>query len=321
MKRLLCTLFILLMLAGCTPATERPTSTPGLTEPVQTQTPALSPAPEPVRVLFVADCDTQDAADFFFGAAKSAHAEGWQISTFAGDGFKDAVLLEKYDGILALITQQNTSVDDLSAVASQGTHIAIADLRGHEPVDGVSYAYYDTTMAASAALDAAISYPPHDTPVRLIALLEKKGSPADEAFREGVQLGRVFSKASHYGTNAQDVRNFMDEQLEAYVEGTIDAVYAENEHLAQTALDALSDLDRTDMEVFCVPANALSAQRGMYQRWTFPVVMGADLVIVGEGRARALAELMNGGAPNISSFLPVKQIPGETKPDEKVPAP
>jgi ABC-type sugar transport system substrate-binding protein len=106
----------------------------------------------------------------------------------------------------------------------------------------------------------------------------------------------------------------MDAQLETYVEGTIDAVYAENEHLAQVALEALSALGRTDMEVFCVPAGALSAQRGMYQKWTFPVAMGADLVIVGEGSARALAELMKGGAPNVSSFLPVKWIPDETIP-------
>jgi hypothetical protein len=42
------------------------------------------------------------------------------------------------------------------------------------------------------------------------------------------------------------------------------------------------------------------------------VLMGADLVAVGEGRAKALAVLMNGGDPQESSFAPVKRIPGET---------
>ncbi len=160
-------------------------------------------------------------------------------------------------------------------------------------------------------LDAAIAYPPHDTPVRLIALLEKKGSPADDAFREGMKMGRVFPKATHYGTDKQKALNFMEDQLDAYVEGTVDAVYAENEQLARAALDALSVRSRTDMEVFCVPAGALSEQRRLYEKWTFPVLMGADLFAVGEGRAKALAALMNGGGQQESSFAPVKRIPGE----------
>jgi hypothetical protein len=49
-------------------------------------------------------------------------------------------------------------------------------------------------------VDAAIAYPPHDTPVRLIALLEKKGSPADDAFREACEREAGFPKATYYGT-------------------------------------------------------------------------------------------------------------------------
>ena len=312
MKRLLGMVLLLLIMVGCTPAVPRQTPMPVQTEPEVVATPEPNPTPAPVQVLLVADCSAQEAAEFFFGAAQSAQAEGWRLSTHAGDGFADAVLHEKYDGILALITHEDTSVDALSVAVRAGVYVAIANMHQHEPVPGISCAYYDTTQAASDALDAAIAYPPHDTPVRLIALLEQKSSPADDAFREGVKRGRVFPKATHYETAKQKARDFMEDQLDRYVEGTIDAVYAENEQLARAALDALSTRNRTDMEVFCVPSGALYAQRGLYEKWTFPVMMGADLFAVGEGRAMALAAMMNGGSPQISSFAPVKRIPSDT---------
>lgn len=312
MKRLLGMILILFLIMGCTPVVPRQTPIPVQTMPEIAATPAPSPTPAPVQVLLVADCSPSEAADFFFGVAQSAQAEGWRISTHAEDRLSDAVLLEKYDGILALITREDTHVDALSAAVKAGVHVAIADMHQHEPVPGISCAYYDTTQAASNALHAAIAYPPHDTPVRFIALLEQKGSPADDAFREGVKMGRVFPKATYYETAKQKAREFMEDQLDRFVEGTIDAVYAENEQLARAALDALSAQNRTDMEVFCVPSGALNAQRGMYEKWTFPVLMGADLFAVGEGQAIALAALMNGGSPQISSFAPVKRMPGET---------
>jgi hypothetical protein len=312
MKRLLGMIVLFLFLMGCVPVVPRQTPVPSQTAQEIAETPAPSPTPAPVEVLFVADCSSQEAADFFFGAAQSAQAEGWRISTQAGDGFADAISLEKYDGILALITREDTPIDVLSSAIRAGAHVAIADMLRREPIPGSSYAYYDTAQAASMTLDAAIAYPPHDTPVRLIALLEQKGSPADDVFREGVKRGRVFPKATHYGTDKQNVLNFMEDKLDAYVEGTIDAVYTENEQLARAALDALSARSRSDMEVFCVPTGTLSEQRGLYEKWTFPVLMGADLFAVGEGRAKALAALMNGGGPQESSFAPVKRIPGET---------
>ncbi len=175
MKRLLSMLLLLLFLMGCVPAVPRQTPVPAQTAPEIAETSAPSPTPAPVEVLFVADCSVQKAADFFFGAAQSAQAEGWHISTYAGDGFADAVLHDKYGGILALITREDTPIDALSAAIGAGAHIAIADMLRRESVSGASYAYYDIAQAASVTLDAAIAYPPHDTPVRLIALLEKKG--------------------------------------------------------------------------------------------------------------------------------------------------
>lgn len=315
-KRLLCLVLPFLFLLGCVPPATQQTPVPVPTAPEMATTPAPSPTDVPVRVLFVADRSSQEAADFFSGAAQSAQAEGWQINTYAGDDFADAISNEEYDGILALIMLKETSMDILLAASKGGVPVVIADMFQREPVAGTSYAYYDISKAASAALDAAIAYPPHDTPVRFIALLENKGSPADEAYREGVKQGRIFSKAKHYETDKQNAQDFMEKQLEVYVEGTVDAVYVESEQLAQAALNSLSDCGRTDMEVFCVPTGALSVQRGLYEKWTFPVLMGADLVAVGEKQARELADRMNGKEAQISSFAPVKHIPDEIKPME-----
>ena len=315
MKKFICMLFACTLLFGCVKAEPQQTPSPTLTPdstPLPSPTPTVTPTP--TKVLFVADCSATEAADFFFGAAQSSAASGWMISTHAGqEGFDEAVLSEHFSGIIVLCTKQETSLDSLSEAIKAGTQVAIADMHKRTPPEGASYSWFDTAAAASEALETAITYPPHDTPVRLIALLEKQGSPADDVFQAGIKRGRVFSKAVHYESARQSARSFFEAQLDRYVEGTIDAVYAETEELARMALEELLSRDRTDMEVFCVPAGALSAQSALYQKWTYPVLMGADLFAQGENRASAIASTMAGDKPRNETFAPVSRKQGESR--------
>lgn len=321
MKKFLCLLFACALLFGCVKAepqqTPSPTLAPNTTlapAPAPTPSPAPSATVTPTKVLFAADCSAAEAADFFFGAAHSPAASGWLISTHSGqEGFDEAVLSDQYNGIIVLCTKQDTSLDSLSAAIQAGAKVAIADMYKRNPPEGASYSWFDSAAAASETLETAITYPPHDTPVRLIALLEKEGSPADEVFRAGAKRGRIFAKAVHYETAKQSARDFFAAQLDRYVEGTIDAVYAETQELARMALDALLARGRTDMEVFCVPAGALSAQSSLYQKWTYPVLMGADLFVQGESRASAITSMMAGDEPRNEAFAPVSRKQGEPR--------
>lgn len=316
MKKVICLLFVCALFFGCVPAEPQQTPLPTLA-PKSTLVPS-SPVPittaTPTKVLFAADCSATEAADFFFGAAHSPVASGWLISTHAGQkGFEEAVLSDQYNGIIVLYTKQDTSLDSLNAAIQAGTKVAITDMYKRTPPEGASYTWFDTTAAASEALETAITYPPHDTPVRLIALLEKEGSPADEVFQAGVKQGRIFAKAVHYETAKQSSRSFFEAQLDRYVEGTIDAVYAETEELARMALEELLSRDRTDMEVFCVPKGALSAQSSLYQKRTYPVLMGADLSLQGESRASAISSMIAGEEPRNEAFAPVSRQQGEPR--------
>ncbi len=306
MKRISCLLlFSLLLFAGCTPLAVEPEATPAVT-PAPLPTPAPIPTPAPLAVLCVADCTEEEAAGFFSGAEQAAQAMGWQLTKAAApEGFDSFLQHGGYDGILALCTRQSTSFDALREAMKTGACIAITDMLFRVPPAGAAYAWYEPGDAAALALETALAYPPHDTPVRLIALLEGKGSPADSVFQDGIAQGKILKKALHYETDSkQNPQDFFEDQLDRYVEGMVDAVFVENTALAKVALTALAARGRTDMEVFSVPG-VLQEQIDLCEKWTFPVAMGADFEAEGNQAAQALGVLLAGGDPAYRAFTPV----------------
>ncbi len=302
------------------------------------------PTPEPTKVLILADCDEQEADDFFRGASDALKAKHFIADSYsAPDGFSNYLTetrLSSYDGLIVLYTKEDSSFDDFSEVLSLGLKLAFTDMRPkkgdtsvlvnspvsetyeiHESTQyedaipkGVAYARYENQDAATLALEVALSYPPHDTPVRLIALLNEGDSPAAKAFNKGIKDGKILPKAVYNSAESkQSVDDFLRKQLTRYVEGMIDAIYCENLELALAALKALNEQNRSDMEVFCVPDGALSKQRSNYDKWTFPAAMGADLYEAGTQAAEDIAAILEGKQPEHRTFAPSVVYPAATE--------
>jgi len=112
----------------------------------------------------------------------------------------------------------------------------------------------ESEKAATEALEAAIAYPPHDTPVRLLGMFASKTSPAYAAWNAAIAAGRVMDKGVFSDTDA-DADTWMAERLNKYFPGMIDGIYAETAADAVIAANALIAAGRDDMEVFCAGSN------------------------------------------------------------------
>ncbi|HWR23781.1 MAG TPA: hypothetical protein VN366_09955 [Feifaniaceae bacterium] len=295
-------LLMALSLCGC--ASVSPRGAAGTPAPKAALTPAatLVPTPTPLpppSVLFLTDCERDEIEPYVESLLRALSGRGWRVTQqYAAEAFPKELPAGAYDGVLVLRAKKGTSLEAIAGLSEQGTPVSVIDLfpDGEEP-EGASYFRYEAEHAAEYALDIALSYPPHDAPVRLIGLFTEKGSPGHDAFRQAAKEGKVLGKGSFYGKKPQRAKEFMEERLDEYVEGTVDAVYAETLPLALSALLALTERGRTDMEVFAVPEGTVYLQRKLLQRYVFPVAMGAEPAEWAYLQVNALNGMMHGGAP------------------------
>lgn len=295
----------LLLLGGCTnmiPGRPGDTPAPKFTiMPTATPTPAPTPTPvAPPAVLLLADCEREAIEPYLNSLMEALEELDWRVTQqYAVEGFPEEISPDAYDGVLVLRTKKETSLAPVNEIIAQGMPVSIIDLFPEaEGPQGASYFWYNAENLEAYTLNVALDYPPHDTPVRLIGLFTEKGSPAHEAFREAVKEGKVLEKGSFYAAGKpQRAKAFMEEQLEEYVEGTVDAVYAETLPLALAALVALTERDRTDMEVFAVPEGMIYVQQELLSRYVFPVAIGVDPAQWAFSQVSALAGMLRGGAP------------------------
>ena len=269
--------------------------------PTATPAPTLIPTPIPLpAVLLLTDCERGEIEPYVDSLMQVLNGQNWRvIQRFAAEGFPKQIPADAYDGFLVLRAKEGTSLAPIQKMIAEGKPVSIIDLfpEGKEP-EGASYFRYEAEDAVEYALDIALNYPPHDTPVRLIGLFAKKDSPGHRAFRQAAKEGKVLGKGSFYdGQRPQRAKAFMEEQLDDYVEGTVDAVYAETLPLALAALLALTERSRTDIEVFAAPEGSIYLQRELLQRYVFPVAMGADPAEWAFLQVSALNGMMHGGTP------------------------
>lgn len=305
MKRVfICIAACFALLAGCAPGG------PAAPTPTPTIAPTPTPTPPPAKVLCVADSLEEDVPEYF--AAIRAHAElqYWDITIVeAPDGFENALRKTRYDGVIALRTQQRTELRPLTEAAQDGVAVSLVDLYppaggDGSPIGSAAYAAYRETDMAALVLETALAYPPHDTPVRMIALLQEEGSPADVAYQEAIVAGRVFSRASFYYADQEEsaLRAFLADELDDWIEGTIDCYYVETMTAALVALDVLEERGRTDAEVFALPNRNMNEQRKLYRRYVYPMAFGPELALQAEEQVGELAELLGGIQPGVREF-------------------
>ena len=166
---------------------------------------------------------------------------------------------------------------------------------------GVNGAAVRPEDALSLALDAAVRCPPHCEPVRMLGLFSSDGSPGRALWDAACAAGRIQSRGAFFaGAQTGDAlseaaASWLKKQLSGLYVGTVDCVYAETGALAAAAVQALTDAERADAEVFCgaADADALAAMRET--PGLFAAAAGPDMEAAGYACAvRALDGLPTG---------------------------
>ncbi len=115
-----------------------------------------------------------------------------------------------------------------------------------------SLLYYDMGASIDVLYESALTYPPHDTPVRLAGIFESEQSPLAVRFEELYDEGKALPKARFYADGEETAMEWLPEFLSDFVEGTVDGIVAESAELALAAYRALTLEGRSDMEIFCL---------------------------------------------------------------------
>lgn len=233
--------------------------------PTVSPTPSPSPAPRPYLAVFGAE----ESSAFQEGITNAAETGAYAVVFESGS--LDALRAYKPAGscvAIVLLRGQDAALPETSfpvfVFASEGQRV--------DP--GIPHLTYAGVYAAETALSLAVSYPPHETPVRLIGLFSSEESDAYAILNESAAEGRIFSKAKFFLTTSPaketpepeqetplpSLEPALEERLSAlfsrFYPGMIDGVFAETGELAVVAAETLASLDRSDIEVFSASTTA-----------------------------------------------------------------
>lgn len=283
--------------------------TPNITgaspEPAVSATPLPSPtptpAPTPVPVLTIV---SDEAHALFAIGVKAAQGEAVfdvQIET-GGLSALDTLRFTGRHAVLVYLDTDEADVSPLYAAAARGLNLYV-----YNPGGVVLEAEIPQLTAegdgAQDVLAAALSYPPHDTPVRLFGAFSMHDSPAQQAWNTALAAGRIFVKSVYYHDDTE--KSFADwyaGKLDSYYPGMVDAVFTETAADALDALDTLTLYDRGDMEIFCCESSDALIARMLAAPELLPCIWGADDYAAG-ALCMAQAERLLAGEPAESGTL------------------
>ena len=222
-----------------------------------------SPSPAPKRTPVPTDTPVPTPAPVVAVVAEDRNAGFWEgLQTFPADdgafvqrveGGLEAVPALHFEGasvILVCLTEPSPDFAPLRQAMERGSHVYVYAANGQQVPEDIPSLTYREAGSAEAALERALTYPPHDTPVRLFGLLANGESAAYRAWAAAAAEGRIFAKAVFYADGGDDFAAWMDKRLDKTYPGMLDGIYAETAALALAATEALVAAGRTDMEVF-----------------------------------------------------------------------
>lgn len=265
-----------------------------------TPTPAITPepTPPPIHVLVVTDCDESQAEGFFEAIEEAAGGTGW-VLTYKANAMAES--LAGYDGIIALCTNESTSIAPLRASAQNGVSVSVVDITsGNKSADGIAYASYDHESDYDVLFETALNYPPHDTPVRFLAILKTEGTILDGLYQNGINEGKVFNRASMYLNGEGSVKDFMDKYLNKFIAGMLDGILVEDFETAKEVIAILNEKGRDDAEVFVL--GNVNEARGMLSRYVFPVAVGMNINAEASKQVENIKSMLNGGEGESYTF-------------------
>ena len=227
--------------------------------------PSPSPADEPYLAVFGAEA----SGAFQQGVSKAAESGKYPV-VFESGGVAALADYQPKEPCVAILYLSGAE----AAVPQSSVPVFVFAAEGQRVGADVPHLTYADAYAAETALDLAVAYPPHETPVRLIGLFTNEQSRAYTVWREAADNGRVFSKAELFLTEPVPEETpapkkyppsptpvlSLEERLTAlfsgFYPGMIDGVYAETGELAVAAAGVLASLERDDMEVFSASTSA-----------------------------------------------------------------
>ena len=306
MAALICVVFM-----GCS-------AEPADNEAPSAATPTTVPSPSPtpkigieavfdkqITLALVTNGDEAASSLFFDAAVREAESMGVTVTTnAAGDDF-DAAVEEAAQSADAVAAFLPNTVKGYGALESLDKPAVVYDMGSSNVPKSMSHLYYQADDELNMAFDAALVYPPHDTPVRLILMFESADSPAYAAYQALYDQGKIFPKEVYIASEAEkDAGEWLTDVLDDYVEGMLDAVFAEDAPLAQSAFDALAALQRTDMEVFCPGITGDVATRMQQGPDVFAQGIGSNDALAGMLSVRAALQMLKGGEAVTLAFEP-----------------
>ncbi|MEA4869702.1 MAG: hypothetical protein VB062_03575 [Christensenella sp.] len=216
--------------------------------PTSYVSPAPSPAPTPAPVITVFGVGS--ASSFASGISAAAGQGGPTIRFNPGE--VSALASSPPKGAVAIVCLENPE-----PLPKTNLPCYVFSAAGVPLPSGTAGLSYLADGAAQAALDQAVSYPPHLTPVRMIGLFTSAESEAYAVWSGAVAKGQVFAKREYLADASEEpLDDWMAEILSRYFPGMLDAVYAENGALAVAAAERLASLGRDDIEVFSAGTDA-----------------------------------------------------------------
>ncbi len=301
-------------LAGCTDTAVTETGT----TPSATATPSAPPkegldavfGKEKVSIAVISNGSEEESALFFGGAQAEAKSLGVTLDTdAAGDGFDAAVsnaAQNSADAVIACLFNEQSNFSAIDAAVGKGLPVAVFEMQKGDAPASVSHIYYTPDNEVGLALDAALSFPPHDTPVRLILMFESKETESYKLYQQLYDEGKIFPKEVYIASEEEKpAGEWLTAKLDGYIEGMLDGVYAEDTQLAINALDSLEAQSRTDIEVFCPGVTAATVERMEKSPEVFAQSAGADTYLAGALSVRAALKGLKGEGSVTLELQPV----------------
>ena len=255
MKRIFACFFVLILALSFLACAE---SAPDAVASPHATTAAATPAPTPMpeHPDIIAIFGAEDAPAFVSGVTRAAKDSGIVIDSVSG-GLAALATYAPEGNAVALVFLSGTATLPKSSLPA-----FVFAAEGQPVASDLPQLRYDATGAPKLALENALNYPPHLSPVRLIGLFSSQASPAYLLWSEAKTAGNVFAKEEFFADAAEvPLTDWLADVFSRYYPGMLDAVYAETGAFATAAADTLAGLGRDDLEVFSAGADADAADK------------------------------------------------------------
>ena len=256
-------------------------------EPVVTATPEPTAVPLPPHIALV----FSGAEDSFREAVKRNGEYEYS------EDMLDALPVSENLKAVFVYLDIKEDAEKLPAVTGAGVPVIVYNRCGAELPEGIVSIENADSGAESAeeAMEAAIAYPPHDTPVRLFGVFASQDSDAAAVWKDYIDQGKVLSKGVYTGDVSEELTSWFEKKLGAYYPGMVDAVFCEGPEYAEKLAEEMALFTRDDFEIFTVGiSEKLTALAAQYPR-VLPAVGKIDDVSAATAAADLIDTVVQGG--------------------------